>query len=147
MTQSEKIVVFTDGGSRGNPGPAALGVVIKDGSGHLLKNYGESIGKATNNEAEYRAVVSALQKIKAMLGKDRIKNIVLEVSMDSELVSHQLNGIYKIENEKLFPFFIKIWNLKIDFGSVAFKHVPREQNKEADRMVNEALDKEQNSLF
>ncbi|MBI2640787.1 MAG: ribonuclease HI family protein [Candidatus Sungbacteria bacterium] len=147
MSKQEKIIIFTDGGARGNPGPAAIGVVIKDASGHTIKSYGEAIGETTNNEAEYRAVISALAKVKALLGKEKVKNIALEINMDSELVKKQLNGEYRIEEEKLFPFFIKIWNLRMDFGEVKFHHIPRERNKEADRLVNEALDKEQQNLF
>lgn len=147
MSKEDKVIIFTDGGARGNPGPAAIGVVIKDTSGLVIKSYGEAIGDATNNEAEYRAVISALQKVKALLGKDKTKGISMEVNMDSELVVRQLSGVYKIEEERLFPFFIKIWNLKMDYGEVKFRHVPRERNKEADRLVNEALDKEQQNLF
>ncbi len=142
-----KIIVYTDGGARGNPGPAAIGVVLQDVAGKTVKSYGEAIGDATNNEAEYRAVIFALQKIKALLGKKKIEDLSVEVNMDSELVARQLNGEYKIEEERLFPLFIKIWNLKMDFGEVKFRHVPREKNKEADRMVNEALDKDQRALF
>jgi len=138
MTQ-EKIIVYTDGGARGNPGPAAIGVVIQDVSRRTLKSYGEAIGRATNNEAEYRAVVFALEKIKAWLGKKRTKELEVQIFMDSELVARQLSGEYKLEEEKLFRFFVKIWNLKMDFGSVSFKHIPREKNKAADRLVNEAL--------
>mgnify|MGYP001562139602 CR=1 FL=1 len=169
---SDKIIVYTDGGSRGNPGSAAIGVVIYDGTGHLLKSYGKAIGIATNNEAEYGAVIFALQKVKALLGGEKIKKIQCEVRMDSELVCRQLNGGYKIEQERLFPLFIKIWNLRIDFGpsprrpalrrmlrqdesglwsreggSLVFVHVPREQNREADAQVNQALDREQQNLF
>lgn len=147
VPKREKIIIFTDGGARGNPGPAAVGVVIKDEKGRTIKSYGEAIGETTNNEAEYRAVVSALQKVKALLGKEKIRNIALEVNMDSELVKKQLSGEYKIEEEKLFPFFVKIWNLRMDFGETTFKHVRREQNKEADQLVNEALDKKQYGLF
>lgn len=143
----DKIVIFTDGGARGNPGPAAIGVVIKDAEGRPIKSYGEAIGETTNNEAEYRAVVSALQKTKALLGKEKTKKLAVEVNMDSELVARQLNDEYKIEEERLFPFFIKIWNLKMDFGEIKFRHVPREKNKEADWLVNEALDKKQSGLF
>ena len=147
MENLSRYVVFTDGGARGNPGPAAIGAVIKDEHGRTIKSYGESIGKATNNEAEYKAVVLALQKIKAMLGKKKLKEVDVHVNMDSELVVQQLNGKYKLEEERLFPLFLKVWNLKIDFGAVKFQHVPREKNKEADRLVNEALDREQKSLF
>lgn len=147
IPRQEKIIVFTDGGARGNPGPAAIGVVIKNAAGQTIKNYGETIEETTNNEAEYRAVISALQKTKALLGKEKTKKLSVEVNMDSELVVRQLNGEYKIEEEKLFPFFIKIWNLRLDFGKLTFRHVPREKNKEADRLVNEALDRDQKSLF
>lgn len=143
----EKIIVFTDGGARGNPGPAAIGAVLKDEQGNIIKGYGEAIGAATNNEAEYRAVIFALQKIKALRGKEKTKSCAVMVHMDSQLVVRQLNGEYRIEEERLFPFFIKIWNLKIDFAKVTFEHVPREKNKEADRLLNEALDKEHTSLF
>ena len=147
MKRTEKIIVYTDGGSRGNPGSAALGVVIKDEVGHTLKSYGKSLGVATNNEAEYSAVVSALQKLKALFGKEKIKDMDVEVRMDSELVKKQLNGEYKIEEERLFPFFIKVWNLKMDFGVISFRHIPREQNREADALVNKALDTVQEKLF
>lgn len=142
-----KYVVFTDGGARGNPGPAAIGVVIKNEDGRIIKSYGESIGRGTNNEAEYGAVILALQKLKALLGKKKTKLVFVDVNMDSELVVKQLNGEYKIEEERLLPLFIKVWNLKVDFGKVIFRHVPREQNKEADRLVNEALDIQQIKLF
>lgn len=142
-----KLIVYTDGGSRGNPGPAAIGVVVKDAEGQIIKSYGEAIGERTNNEAEYEAVILALQKIRALLGKEKIKNIEIIVNLDSQLVSSQLRGEYKIEEERLFPLFIKIWNLKMDFGEVRFKYVPREKNKEADRLVNMALDKSQQDLF
>lgn len=143
----EKVVVYTDGGSRGNPGPAALGVVISDEKGNLIKEYGERLGIKTNNEAEYAAVIFALKKLKQLFGKDKCKKIVLEFRMDSEFVMKQLNGEYKIEEERMFPFFVAVWNLKMDFARVTFSHVPREKNKEADRLVNEALDKEQGKLW
>lgn len=143
----DKIVVFTDGGARGNPGPAAVGVVIKDDNGGLIKSYGETIGDRTNNEAEYEAVIFALRKIKALLGKEKIKKTEIAVNLDSQLVTSQLNGEYKVEEEKLSSLFIKVHNLKIDFGGVKFHHIAREKNREADRLVNEALDKNQNNLF
>ncbi len=143
----EVIFIYTDGGARGNPGPAAIGVVIKNHKSEVIKSYGETIGDRTNNEAEYEAVILALQKVRALLGREKIKNIEIIVNLDSQLVSSQLRGEYKIEEERLFPLFIKIWNLKIDFGGVRFKYIPREKNKEADRLVNEALDKNQQDLF
>lgn len=142
----DKVIVYTDGGARGNPGPAAIGVVIRDSSGRTIKSYGEMIGEATNNEAEYHAVIFALSKLKALLGKKRTSSIKVELNLDSELVTKQLNGEYKLEEERLFPLFIKIWNLKMDFGEVKFQHIPREKNKEADSLVNEALNREQRTL-
>ena len=148
MKSESKLIIYTDGGSRGNPGPAALGIVIQDTSGKLIKEYGEALGVRTNNEAEYEAVIFALKKVKALFGKEKTKTMALDVRMDSELVMKQLTGQYKVEEEKLFPLFIKIWNLKMDFGSITFMYVPREKNKDADRMVNEALDrKKQGALI
>lgn len=136
----EKIIIYTDGGSRGNPGPAGIGVVIAGEKGNIIKEYSNFIGVKTNNEAEYEAIIFALKKLKAMFGKSKTKFAEVEIRMDSELAARQLNGVYKIENEKLAPLFIKIWNLKLDFGQVVFKHISREQNREADRLANEAMD-------
>ncbi|TSC76717.1 MAG: ribonuclease H [Parcubacteria group bacterium Gr01-1014_29] len=145
----ERLTIYTDGGSRGNPGPAAFGFVIKDAGGKLVRQYGEAIGVATNNEAEYRAVAAALKKAKQMFGSEKLKQMGVEMRMDSQLAVEQLSGRYKIENEKLQPLFIQIWNLRVELGgNVVFTHIPREKNTEADRMVNEALDqKEQDQLF
>ncbi|PIQ69329.1 MAG: hypothetical protein COY22_01320 [Candidatus Tagabacteria bacterium CG_4_10_14_0_2_um_filter_40_13] len=138
--KTEKIIVYTDGGSRGNPGPAAIGVVICDEKGNAIKKYSKSIGIRTNNEAEYEAVIFALGKMKQLFGKEKVQDIDIEIRMDSELVARQLSGLYKIEEEKLFPLFIKIWNLKMDFGNISFVEIPREKNTEADRILNEELD-------
>jgi len=137
----EKIIIYTDGGSRGNPGPAGMGVVIANEKGKMMKEYSGFLGVKTNNEAEYEAVIFGLKKIKALLGKEKIKNTEIEFRLDSQLIARQLNGEYKIEEERLFPLFIKIWNLKMDFGPIKFSEIPREQNKEADRLANEAMDK------
>jgi len=136
MSSMEKIVVFTDGGSRGNPGDAAIGVYIET----LNKEYGECIGHKTNNDAEYGAILFGLQKVKASLGKDKAKKIHVDMYMDSELAVRQLNHIYKIKEERIQKLFMEIWNEILDFGKVTFTHVPREQNKRADAMVNHALD-------
>ena len=143
----EKIIIYTDGGSRGNPGPAGAGVAITDGKGNIIKEYSHFLGVKTNNEAEYEAVIFGLQKIKALLGKEKIKSAEIEFRLDSQLIARQLNGQYKIEEERLFPLFIKIWNLKIGFGPIKFSEIPREQNKEADRLANEAMDKNASSKF
>lgn len=147
METHKKIIIYTDGGSRGNPGPAALGVVIKDEKGETLKSYGEALGVKTNNEAEYEAVVFGLKKVKQLFGSAKLKTMQIEMRMDSQLIQKQLSGEYKIENEKLFGAFIKINNFQVEHGEVKFVHVPREKNKDADRMVNEALDNGQAVLL
>ncbi len=140
MEINKKIIIYTDGGSRGNPGPAALGVVIQDASGKMIKEYGEALGVRTNNEAEYEAIIFALKKVKALFGKEKIGTMHIEVRMDSQLACRQLNHEYKIEHKKISPLFLSVWNLMIDFGGVSFMHIPREKNKDADRMVNATLD-------
>lgn len=139
----DRIVMHTDGGSRGNPGPSAIGVHITDAKGNSIASYGETIGVRTNNEAEYEAVIFGLKKLKALLGKEKTKKLRVEVNADSELLIKQLNHEYKIESDTVKPLFIKIWNLMLDFGAVTFQHVRREQNREADRLVNRALDQNQ----
>ncbi len=137
----KKIIIYTDGGSRGNPGPSAIGVVISDEKGNRLKEYSQYLGDdLTNNEAEYQAVIFALKKIKLLFGKKTAYNSEIEINSDSELLVKQLNGRYKILEPNLQPYFLKVWNLKIDFKKITFKSIPREQNKDADRLVNEALD-------
>lgn len=133
-----KIIIYTDGGSRGNPGPAGIGVWIET----LDKKYGECIGIKTNNDAEYEALIFGLKKVKALLGKAKAKQFKIECYLDSELVVKQLSHQYKIKEERIQGYFIEIWNLMLDFGGVDFTHVPREKNTIADEMVNEALDNE-----
>lgn len=137
----QKIVIYTDGGARGNPGPAAIGAVIQ--YDHQEKHYSHFLGKTTNNEAEYQGLIFALKKAKALLGKEKVKRASLECFLDSELVVKQLNHEYKIEEENLQKLFIQIWNLMLDFGAVKFTHIRREQNKIADRLVNEELDRQE----
>ncbi len=107
-----KLTIYTDGGSRGNPGPSAIGVVIRNQEGKILKKYSEYLGEKTNNEAEYQAVIFALKKTKALLGKKVIKNSEVEIRSDSELLVKQLNGEYKVLDSKIQPLFLKAWNLK-----------------------------------
>ncbi len=140
-----KIIIHTDGGARGNPGPAAIGVVIEGPMGK--KEYGEYIGETTNNEAEYRAVIFALKKAKQLIGSDKCSESVAEFFLDSELVVKQLNKEYKLKDKNIQNFFIEIWNLTFDFGGVSFRYVPREENWEADRIVNQVLDRETNKLL
>ena len=140
-----KITIHTDGGARGNPGPAAIGVVIEGGSVGK-KEYGEYIGEATNNEAEYKAVIFALKKLKHLVGSTESKVSDVEVVLDSELIEKQLNGEYKIKEKNLQNYFVEVWNLKSDFGSVGFRHVRREENSDADKIVNQVLDREASKL-
>ena len=137
----KKIIIYTDGGSRGNPGKAALGVVFCNEKEQIIKKYGEYLGdNLTNNEAEYSAVIFALKKFKALFGKAIAEISEVEIRSDSELLVKQMNGEYKILDEKIQKFFIEIWNLKMDFKRVKFKAIHRDKNKEADRMANETLD-------
>ena len=132
--------IYTDGGARGNPGPAAIGAVILNEQGRALKEISEYIGETTNNEAEYRAVIGALKKLKALIGKAEAKKANVQICADSELLVRQMNGRYKIDNVNIQKFFLELWNLKIDFDRVIFEAIPRAQNREADRLVNLALD-------
>lgn len=128
------LLIHTDGGARGNPGPAAIGAVIG------TKKYGEKIGETTNNVAEYKALIFALKKAKQLLGKKQAKETALEVKTDSELMYKQIRGEYKILEPELQHLFIEVWNLKQDFKNIDFKKIPREENREADKLVNQALD-------
>lgn len=131
-----KLIINTDGGARGNPGPAGIGAVVGG------KEYSEYIGKATNNVAEYKAVIMALKKARQLLGKTKAKFTEVEVRLDSQLIERQLNGQYRINEEDLKTLYVDVHNLEFEFKKVNYTHVPREQNKEADRLVNEVLDKE-----
>jgi len=142
-----KYILYTDGGSRGNPGPAAIGVVVCNEKGEILKRYGESLGEATNNEAEYQALIFGLKKLKQVFGKEAMKKSHLEVRMDSELIVKQIDHQYKIAEPNLQKLFLQVWNLMLDFSQIKFVAIAREQNKEADKLVNEALDARQEKLF
>lgn len=128
-----KLQIYTDGGARGNPGPSGIGVVIWSGN-ELVGQYKKYIGEATNNQAEYKAVILALEEAK------KIEPIELEFFLDSELVVKQLNREYKVKDKDLAPLFVQVWNLSMGFKKVTFTHIPREKNKEADKLVNEAID-------
>ena len=131
-----KIVVYTDGGARGNPGPAGIGAAIVDAENpnNILGQYKKYIGETTNNQAEYQAVVLGLEKAKE-LGATEV-----EVRLDSELVCSQINGVYKLKNQAFQTWFIKIHNLKQSFKKISFHHIRREKNKLADSLVNQAVD-------
>jgi ribonuclease H / adenosylcobalamin/alpha-ribazole phosphatase len=126
--------LWTDGGARGNPGPAAYGYVLEAADGTVLAAHGEAIGQATNNVAEYRALVAGLEKAKE-LGVDD-----LEVVSDSELLVKQMRGEYKVKNEALRELSLQASGLARQLGAVTYTAVRREHNELADQLVNEALD-------
>ncbi len=135
-----KISVFTDGGSRGNPGPSALGVYIEDGNGKKLTAIGKTLGITTNNVAEYSAIVEAF--VWLLANDDSLpSNAKIYFYMDSQLAYSQLVGLYKIKNEKLRDMLFQIRKYEAELGrDVYYAHIPREQNTRADQMVNLALD-------
>lgn len=130
--------VYTDGASRGNPGPAAAGFVLKDSAGILQEKSGNYLGRQTNNSAEYQAVILALEKIKNLIINP--KRAALVFKLDSELVVKQLGNEFKVRNPLLKDYVKKIKSLGTRYGSVEYTHIPREQNREADKLVNEILD-------
>jgi ribonuclease HI len=130
-----KLVIHTDGGARGNPGPAGLGVYITGSDGEVLKRHSRYLGEMTNNQAEYHAIIDALQHAKEMGAEE------VDMYMDSELAVKQLNGEYRVKNPGLAPLFVQIHNLRLGFRRVRFTHVRRERNVEADKLVNEAIDR------
>jgi len=129
-----KVVVHTDGGSRGNPGPAAAGFVICDAAGKPMRARAVFLGETTNNVAEYTALVKALESAKELGATD------LRVHTDSELMVRQLKGAYKVKSDLIRPLFDRVNELRSGFESCLVLHVKREKNKEADRLVNKALD-------
>ena len=134
----QKIIIYTDGGARNNPGPAGAGAIIFDESGKVLKEVSKYLGERTNNWAEYEAVILGFETAKALRLKDR----EIEFKLDSQLVQLQLTGEYQVKEPGLFEQFVKINNFQVkDFKKVTFTHIPREENGDADRLANEAMDK------
>jgi ribonuclease HI len=129
-----KAKLFTDGGARGNPGPAAYGYVLEADDGHVLAAHGEAIGRATNNVAEYSGLVAGLAKAAEMDVRE------LEVVSDSELLVKQMRGEYRVKSPGLQPLYEQARTLARQIGNVTFEHVRREFNKDADRLANEAMD-------
>jgi len=134
----KKLEIFTDGGARGNPGPAGIGVVVWHGT-KLVGAYNQYIGQATNNVAEYRAVIHGLEQARHLGASE------LTFYLDSELVVNQLERRFKVKDRALGVLFVQAWNLIIGFRKVSFHHVPREKNRDADRQVNVAIDRHLNS--
>ena len=138
MTTNSDIIVYTDGGARGNPGVSGAGAVIQNSSGGTLATISEFLGKSqTNNYAEYTAIIMALKKIK-QLGLNK-KDIVLKA--DSKLAIEQLNGNWKVKDANIKILFNKVQDLLNDFTNIKFMHVPRGENKLADALANKAMDK------
>lgn len=141
-----RLIIYTDGASRGNPGPASYGFVILDEKGKVLYKEGKSIGKTTNNVAEYTAVLQALRYVSSIPpevrlargGTDHVSGI--ELYADSKLVAEQLSGNYKIKAFHLKPLIEQIKILAVELGGITYSHVPRSQNKLADKLANQALD-------
>jgi ribonuclease HI len=129
-----KLITYSDGGSRGNPGPAAGGAVVKTADGELVESLSKFLGRATNNVAEYTGIIIALQAAK------RLGATEVEMRMDSELAVKQLNGTYRVKNPDLAKLFLEVKNLMTGFKKVSVKHVRRELNTEADAAVNACLD-------
>ena len=130
---TDRVIINADGASRHNPGPAAIGATIKDERGHLLASISRRIGRATNNQAEYQALIAALEKATG-LGARRV-----EIRLDSELVVKQMKGRYRVKNAALRPLYLRVGELLSQFEGFTITSVPREQNAEADRLANKAL--------
>lgn len=129
-----KLTVNVDGGARGNPGPAGIGAVVRDAGGEILLAEGRAIGRATNNEAEYRALIFGIEQALSLGGTE------LELIGDSELVVRQVRGEYKVKKEDLKPLKAEVLKALQAADSWTISHVKREHNRDADRLVNEALD-------
>lgn len=131
----DKVIIFTDGGARGNPGPAGIGAVIYDEHKKLIAEISEYLGVATNNQAEYKALIAAFHKAKELGAKE------LDCYLDSELVVKQLKGEYRVKDKDLALLFLSIHNLSLSFKKIFYTHIPREKNAAADCLANEAMDR------
>lgn len=134
------IIMYTDGGARGNPGPAGAGAYITDGEGHVLAEVSVYLGEKTNNWAEYQAIILGLEKLHTLYGKE-LSDMHIVMRMDSELVMRQLHGIYKVKHSELKVQYKKVRDLLETLNHVDIVHVRREYNKDADRLANEAMDR------
>jgi ribonuclease HI len=129
----KKVVIFTDGVAEPNPGPAGIGAAIKDEQGNLIASISQAIGHATNNQAEYRAIIAALEKAIG-LGAEQV-----DMRSDSELVVRQINGSYRVKNAALKPLYRHVKQLQSQLKEFTITHIPRRLNKEADRLAGQAL--------
>lgn len=134
---AQTLNIYTDGGSRGNPGPAAVGVVIKDQDNKIIQQYGQTIGKTTNNVAEYQGVISALE----YLITNKLKPESIHFFLDSTLVVNQLSGLWKVKDANLRELVIKVRQLEGTLNTpIKYTAIPREKNSQADALLNQALD-------
>lgn len=137
----QTFTIYTDGGARGNPGPAGAGAVVLDGTGKEIARVSKFLGRQTNNWAEYEAIYLGLEALKKKVGAAKLKHARVEVKMDSELAARQLSGVYQVKEPTLFPQFMKIHNMRVkDIPHVLFTHIPREKNRVADQLANDAMD-------
>jgi len=130
----QKLLIKTDGRSQGNPGPAAIGAIIKDEQGKLIASISQAIGRATNNQAEYRAIIAALKKA-IELGAEQV-----DIRSDSELIVEQINRRYRVKNAALKPLYQQVKQLQSQLKGFTITHIPRQQNREADSLAGKALD-------
>ncbi len=130
---AKKVVIHTDGAAEPNPGPAAIGATIKDERGRLIASISRPIGRATNNQAEYRAIIAALEKAIGLGARQVVLN------SDSELVVKQIQGSYRVKKAALKPLYRRVKELQGLLESLTVSHIPRRQNREADRLANQAL--------
>lgn len=130
--KAKRAIIYTDGASQGNPGPAAIGGTIKDDKGRTLASISQGIGRATNNQAEYRALIAALEKA-ISLGVSET-----DVYSDSELIVRQINGSYRVKNALLKPLYQRVKQLQSQLDGFTITHIPREQNVEADNLAGAA---------
>ena len=137
----KKIIIYADGGSRGNPGPSGAGSIILNEKGKVLAEVSKFLGHSTNNIAEYTAILEGLKTAKKKVGAKALKDTPVEIRMDSELVIRQLLGRYKVKHPNLKPLFAEVTALiSKSFPHIMYTHVPREKNKLADALANAAMD-------
>ncbi len=130
----KKIIIYSDGGARGNPGPAGIGAVLYDSEKNTIAEISEYIGETTNNQAEYKAMLAGIEKAQEI----GVENLICY--LDSELVVKQMKREYKVKNKDLAPLFVRAYNLSMSFKTISFIHIRREKNKVADALANLAMD-------
>ena len=133
----QTLILYTDGASRGNPGEGGAGVVLTDLEDNIVLEEKLYLGKCTNNQAEYRALILGLEEAKVL------KPLKLVIRADSELLVRQLQGLYKVKNEGLQPLYLKAMKLLKGFSYLKIEHIPRERNKKADKLANRAIDEKE----